>query len=97
MVISWTAFVMLAPLNRQERQHIASLRAHPLLANVATLTWDYLLALLLQRRLLSLSIVNVYECVIDALESDAIKATVRQILHEEYPRNTRGMPLASHR
>lgn len=88
---------MLAPLNNQERQHIASLRAHPLLANVATLTWDDLLALLLQRRLLSLSIVNVYECVIDALESDAIKATVRQILHEEYPRNTRGMPLASHR
>jgi hypothetical protein len=52
---------------------------------------------LLQRRLLSLTIVNVYECVIDALESDAIKATVRLILHEEYLRNTRGMPLASHR
>ena len=68
---------MLAPLNNQERQHIASLRAHPLLANVATLTGDDLLALLLQRRLLSLSIVNVYECVIDALVSDAIKATVR--------------------
>jgi hypothetical protein len=88
---------MLAPLNNQERQHIASLRAHPLLANVAALSWDDLLALLLQRRCLSLSIVNVYELVIDALESDAIKATVRQILHEEYPRNTRGMPLASHR
>jgi hypothetical protein len=97
MVISWTAFVNLALLNRQERQHIASLRAHHLLANVGTLTWDDLLALLLQRRLLSLTIVNVYECVIDALESDAIKATVRLILHEEYSRNTRGMPLASHR
>ena len=34
---------------------------------------------------------------IDALESEAIKATVRLILHEEYPRNTRGVPLASHR
>ena len=88
---------MLAPLNNQERQHIASLRAHPLLANLAVLHWDDLLALLLQRRFLSLSIVNVYEFVIDALESDAIKATVRQILHEEYPRNTRSMPLASHR
>jgi hypothetical protein len=55
------------------------------------------LALLLQRRFLSLSIVNVYEFVIDALESEAIKATVRLILHEEYPRNTRGVPLASHR
>ena len=88
---------MLAPLNNQERQHIASLRAHPILANVAALTWDDLLALLLQRRFLSLSIVNVYEFVIDALESEAIKATVRLILHEEYPRNTRGVPLASHR
>jgi hypothetical protein len=88
---------MLAPLNNQERQHIASLRAHPILANVAALSWDELLVLLLQRRFLSLSIVNVYEFVIDALESEAIKATVRLILHEEYPRNTRGVPLASHR
>jgi hypothetical protein len=88
---------MLAPLNNQERQHIASLRAHPILANVAALSWDELLDLLLQRRFLSLSIVNVYEFVIDALENEAIKATVRLILHEEYPRNTRGVPLASHR
>ena len=88
---------MLASLNAHELRCISSLRAHPLLANIAALSWDDLLDLLLQRRCLSLSIVNVYECVIDALESDAIKATVRQILHEEYPRNTRGMPLASHR
>ena len=88
---------MLAPLNNQERQHIARLRAHPLLANIAALSGDDLLALLLQRRFLSLSIVNVYEFVIDALASEPIKATVRLILHEEYPRNTRGVPLASHR
>jgi hypothetical protein len=88
---------MLDRLNHQERHRIASLRAHPLLANIASLHWDDLLALLLQRRFLSLSIVNVYECVIDALASEAIKATVRLILHEEYPRNTRGVPLASHR
>jgi hypothetical protein len=59
---------MLALLNNQERTCIASLRAHPLLANVAVFSWDdllalllqrRLLALLLQRRLLSLSIVNV--------------------------------------
>ena len=88
---------MLAPLNDHERTRIASLRAHPLLANATALSWDDLLALLLQRRFLSLSIVNVYEFVIDAIESEAIKATVRLILHEEYPRNTRGVPLASHR
>lgn len=88
---------MLDRLNHQERHHIASLRAHPLLANIASLHWEDLLAVLLQRRFLSLSIVNVYEFVIDALASEAIKATVRLILHEEYPRNTRGLPLASHR
>ena len=88
---------MLAHLNDHERTRNASLRAHPVLANVAALSWDDLLALLLQRRFLSLSIVNVYEFVIDALESEAIKTTIRQILHEEYPRNTRGVPLASHR
>jgi hypothetical protein len=50
---------MLASLNNQERTRIASLRAYPLLANVAVLSWDDLLALLLQRRLLWLSTVNV--------------------------------------
>ena len=54
-------------------------------------------SVLIQRRFLSLSIVNVYEFVIDGLHSEAIRATVRSILHEEYPRNTRGVPLASHR
>ena len=71
---------MLAPLNAHEQTRISSLRAHPLLANVTALSWDELLALLLQRRFLSLSIVNVYEGVIDALESDVIKATVPPIV-----------------
>jgi hypothetical protein len=31
---------MLAPLNKHERTRIASLRAHPLLANVAALSWE---------------------------------------------------------
>jgi hypothetical protein len=44
---------------------------------------------------LSLSIFNVYEFVIDANESERSKATVRLILHEGYPRNIRGVPLAS--
>jgi hypothetical protein len=67
-----------------------------MLVNVAFLSWDDLLALLMQPRFLSLWIVNVYAFVIDALESDAIKATVRLILHEEYQRNIRDVPLASH-
>lgn len=88
---------MLEQLNRHEHQRIAAFRAQPVLAQVGNLPWDGLLEILIQRRFLSLSIVNVYEFVIDALEREPIKATVRRILHEEYPRNTRGIPLASHR
>jgi hypothetical protein len=88
---------MLAQLNRHEQERIAAFCAQPVLANVAALSWEQLLAVMIQRRFLSLSIVNVYEFVIDGLTNEAIKATVREILHEEFPRNTRGVPLASHR
>jgi hypothetical protein len=88
---------MLERLNARERQLMLRLRGHPLFQRLPALGWDELLAVLIQRRFLSLSIVNVYEHVIDGLHSEAIRATVRSILHEEYPRNTRGLPLASHR
>lgn len=88
---------MLELLNRHEHQRMAAFRAQPVLAQVEALAWDQLLELLIQRRFLSLSIVNVYEFVIDGLKGEQVKATVRRILHEEYPRNTRGVPLASHR
>ncbi|MEL6929636.1 MAG: hypothetical protein AAFO95_13490 [Cyanobacteria bacterium J06600_6] len=52
---------------------------------------------MIQRRFLSLGIVNVYELAIDALTDSLAKQTVRAILHEEYPRNTKGVPLPSHR
>lgn len=88
---------MLDRLNAREREQMQRLRDHPLFERLPTLAWDELLMVLIQRRFLSLSIVNVYEFVIDGLRSDAIRTTVRSILHEEYPRNTRGVPLASHR
>ena len=62
---------MLNQLNAHERQCIVNLQEHPILGHIADLSWDDLLALLLQRRFLSLAIVNVYEFVIDALESEA--------------------------
>jgi hypothetical protein len=89
--------IMLNRLNARERDLLGSFRAHPLFNNLSGLPWDDLLALLIQRRFLSLSIVNVYEQVIDGLQTDTIQDTVRLILHEEYPRNSRGQPLASHR
>ena len=89
--------ITLDRLNRREREQMQRLREHALFERLPSLDWDELLAILIQRRFLSLSIVNVYEFVIDGLHSHAIRATVRSILHEEYPRNTRGVPLASHR
>lgn len=88
---------MLQRLNAQEQQRIQEFQSHPLLLSFSALPWEEVLTVLLQRRHLSLAIVNVYEFVIDALDWEPIKATVRQILHEEFPRNTRGVPLASHR
>ena len=88
---------MLDRLNAHERQLMQRLRGHPLFQRLPDLDWQELLAVLIQRRFLSLLIVNVFEFVIDGLHSEAIRATVRSILHEEYPRNTRGLPLASHR
>ncbi len=88
---------MLDQLNAKERALVSSFRAHPLISSLTTLPWDDLLTILIQRRFLSLSIINIYEHAIDALQDHSIKDTVRRILHEEYPRNSRGQPLASHR
>lgn len=87
---------MLKLLNRHETLRIAQFQTH-LLSRSDALSWDELLALLIQRRHLSLCIVNIYEFVIDALEDEPIKAAVRLILHEEFPRNTKGVALPSHR
>jgi hypothetical protein len=87
---------MLELLNRHETLRIAQFQTH-LLSRSEALSWDGLLALLIQRRHLSLGIVNIYEFVIDALEDEPIKAAVRLILHEEFPRNTKGVALPSHR
>ena len=88
---------MLEEINSLETNLINQLQSHALFTKIDTLSWQEFLAILIQRRFLSLSIVNIYELVIDALEDTIIKQTVREILHEEYPRNTKGIPLASHR
>jgi len=84
-------------LNSHESLRIGQFQAHPLLCHCDALAWDELLAVLIQRRHLSLSIVNAYEFVIDALEDESIKAAVRLILHEEFPRSSKGVALPSHR
>lgn len=88
---------MMQTLNDFETTLITQFRSHPLFQHLDAIAWSDLLAILIQRRFLSLSIVNLYELVIDALTDEPIKRTVRGILNEEFPRNTKGVPLPSHR
>jgi hypothetical protein len=88
---------MIQTLNDLELLFIDQFRSHALFKGISMISWHDFLGILIQRRFLSLSIINIYELVIDALTDQQIKQTVREILHEEYPRNTRGMPLPSHR
>jgi hypothetical protein len=88
---------MIETLNNYEISLITKFRSHPLFDQIDAIAWQNLLTILIQRRFLSLSIVNFYEFVIDALTDEQIKRTVRGILNEEFPRNTKGIPLPSHR
>jgi hypothetical protein len=87
----------LEQINRAENDLIEQFKLHPIFLAIDTISWNDFLKILIQRRFFSLSIVNIYEFVIDALEDKSIKQTVRSILYEEYPRTTKGDPLPSHR
>ena len=88
---------MLDRLNQSEADIIDKFAKHPLFLNLKSMDWEKFLDVLLQRRFLSLQIVNIYEIVIDSIVDKEAKQTIRSILHEEYPRSTRGIPLPSHR
>lgn len=89
--------MMIETLNNFENSLINQFRVHPLFMQINAIGWQDFLDILIQRRFLSLSIVNIYEFVIDAITDRQIKQTVRGILSEEFPRNTKGVPLPSHR
>lgn len=88
---------MIEKINSFEISLIDKFKLHPLFIQINAISWQNFLEILIQRRFLSLSIVNIYEFVIDALADEQIKRTVRGILNEEFPRNTKGIPLPSHR
>jgi hypothetical protein len=94
---SFATTLMFDQLNNHEEMLIARLAEHPFFLQLERLDWQDLLGVLIQRRFLSLSIVNVYEFVIDGLDSLLMKETVRSILGEEFPRSSTGRPLLSHR
>ncbi len=89
--------MMIEKINEFEIDLIEKFKSHPLFIHLDQTSWNNFLHILIQRRFLSLSIVNLYEFVIDSLTNDEIKKTVRGILNEEFPRNTKGIPLPSHR
>jgi hypothetical protein len=88
---------MIKELNEHECLLIEKFEAHPFFKSLHLLSWENFLNVLIQRRFLSLSIINVYEFVIDALLNEDFKKTVRSILNEEFPRNSKGVPLPTHR
>lgn len=96
-IYSFSMTLMFDQLNNHEEMLIARLAEHPLFLKLERLDWQDLLGILIQRRFLSLSIVNVYELVIDGLQDLRMKETVRSILGEEFPRSSSGRPLLSHR
>lgn len=89
--------MMIDQINSFEMTLINQFKSHPLFLKLDEIAWKDFLFILIQRRFLSLSIVNFYEFAIDALTEPEIKRTVRGILNEEFPRNTKGIPLPSHR
>jgi len=69
--------------------------AHPVLAGVEQLSDEDLLAVLLQRRFLSLLFAAIYDIGIDGLGDERAITLVREILREEYPDPSGATP--SHR
>lgn len=74
-----------AVADASERQLLDRFTGHPVLARIESLPADAFLAMLLQRRFLSLIFAPVYDIAIDALQDAKTIRLVRQILREEYP------------
>lgn len=74
-----------ADADRIERQLLDRLTSHPVLQTINTMSHEQFLAMLLQRRFISLIFAPVYDMGIDALADTTALTLVRQILREEYP------------
>jgi hypothetical protein len=72
-------------LDEFEDELIARFGAHPVLAHVTQLPDDDFLAILLQRRFVSLAFTPAYDLAIDLLRDEAGLRIARIILREEYP------------
>ncbi|OEJ58470.1 hypothetical protein BGM19_11215 [Streptomyces agglomeratus] len=72
-------------LDRFEDELIERFKGHPVLANIASLAEEDFVAILLQRRFVSLAFTPSYDLAIDLLRDEAGLRIARIILREEYP------------
>lgn len=82
-------------LDQLEDALIERFRGHPVLAGVERLAESDFLALLLQRRFVSLAFTTAYDLAIDLLTDEPARRMARVILREEYPGPAGDVP--SHR
>lgn len=89
---------MLEKLNNNEYLLIKNFASHKIFENINIMNWQDFLPILIQRRYLSKSVINIYEEAIDLLLDEEAKQTVRSLINEEFIKNsTKGEPLTSHR
>lgn len=88
---------MLEKLNEYELELIKDFTFHKLFQNIDLMAWDKFIGILIQRRFISKSVINIYEEAIDLLSNEQAKQVVRSLIKEEFVRNSKGDPLPSHR
>jgi hypothetical protein len=88
---------LLSVFEEQESILIKNFKQHPIFCKINQLSQSDFLKILIQRRGLSFAITPVYELAIDTILDQEVISTIKEILHEEYPRDTNNNPLPSHR
>jgi hypothetical protein len=88
---------LLSVFEEQEEILIKNFKQHPIFCKINQLSEEDFLKILIQRRGLSFAITPVYELAIDTILNQEVISTIKEILHEEYPRDTKNNPLSSHR
>ena len=88
---------LLSIFEEKEEILIKEFKQHPIFCKINQLSESDFLKILIQRRGLSFAITPVYELAIDIILNREVTSTIKEILHEEYPRDTNNNPLPSHR
>jgi hypothetical protein len=88
---------MLREFNEFELDLIEIFTSHEIFRNIDLINWNDFILILIQRRFLSKSVINIYEEAIDLLSNQQAKQVIRSLIKEEFVRNAKGDPLRSHR